>query len=316
MKSSRDDDWTPVRRLNLNLLYPLDAILNARTLTEAGRRVHLSQSAMSHALRRLREYFGDDIVAHLGGDQFLTPLGSALRPEVRRLMREIEGTFNYIVDFDPSTSEAAIGIAATSAVEQLLLGPLMQALAVEAPGISLDLVPINLALPLAAMERGADMLVLPAHAASERLISRPLLDDAIACLVSRTHPMFGTASAISEMDYLAARHIVAREDELGVVMPAGGNVQGLLGKRKIVARASAEAAIPHVVARSDLVATGSRRLFAYYAANLPVRVLPLAAATQTIPVVLQWAAHRRHDPALAWLARRLELAAEATVLAG
>ncbi|WP_447406308.1 helix-turn-helix domain-containing protein, partial [Clostridium perfringens] len=64
----------PVHRLNLNLLYPLDAILHAPTLTEAGRRVRLSQSAMSHALRRLREHFGDDIVTHAGGDQQLTPL--------------------------------------------------------------------------------------------------------------------------------------------------------------------------------------------------------------------------------------------------
>ncbi|MDC9031774.1 LysR family transcriptional regulator, partial [Pseudomonas aeruginosa] len=51
-----------MHRLNLNLLYPLHAILHAATLTEAGRRVRLSQSAMSHALRRLREHYRDDLV--------------------------------------------------------------------------------------------------------------------------------------------------------------------------------------------------------------------------------------------------------------
>jgi DNA-binding transcriptional LysR family regulator len=84
----------PVHRLNFNLLYPLDAILHAPTLTEAGRRVRLSQSAMSHALGRLRVHLGDDLVVRVGGDQQLTPLGMALRAEVRRVLRDVDGTLD------------------------------------------------------------------------------------------------------------------------------------------------------------------------------------------------------------------------------
>ncbi|MGH1559676.1 helix-turn-helix domain-containing protein [Caulobacter segnis] len=57
----------------MNLLYPLDAILRARSLTEAGREVRLSQPAMSHALRRLREHFADDLVVHLGSSNSSRP---------------------------------------------------------------------------------------------------------------------------------------------------------------------------------------------------------------------------------------------------
>ncbi len=78
-----------VQRLNLNLLYPLDAILHAPTLTEAGRRVSLGQSTMSHALRKLRAHFGDNLVLMTGGEWQLTALGLTLRDDVRRVLREV-----------------------------------------------------------------------------------------------------------------------------------------------------------------------------------------------------------------------------------
>jgi DNA-binding transcriptional LysR family regulator len=116
------------------MLYPLDAILHASTLTEAGRRVRLSQSAMSHALRRLREHFGDDLVTHAGGEQHLTALGLALRGEVRRVLLDVDGTFNFALSFDPLTSTDTITVAATESFEQMVLGPVLRNLSAAAPG--------------------------------------------------------------------------------------------------------------------------------------------------------------------------------------
>jgi DNA-binding transcriptional LysR family regulator len=124
----------PVHRLNLNMLYPLDAILHASTLTEAGRRVRLSQSAMSHALRRLREHFGDDLVTHAGGEQHLTALGLALRGEVRRVLLDVDGTFNFALSFDPLTSTDTITVAATESFEQMVR-PVLRNLSAAAPGV-------------------------------------------------------------------------------------------------------------------------------------------------------------------------------------
>jgi LysR family transcriptional regulator, nod-box dependent transcriptional activator len=47
-------------KLDLNLLVALDALLTERNITRAAERLHLSQSAMSNALSRLREYFEDE----------------------------------------------------------------------------------------------------------------------------------------------------------------------------------------------------------------------------------------------------------------
>ena len=55
-----------LKQLDLNLLIALDALLTERSITEAGRRVYLTQSAMSGALSRLREYFGDELLTQVG----------------------------------------------------------------------------------------------------------------------------------------------------------------------------------------------------------------------------------------------------------
>lgn len=79
---------TPGRCLNLNLLYSLDAILQAPTLTDAGRMISLTQSAMSMALRRLRDQFGDDLVVYGTGPKRLTAPCESLRPLTSRVLRE------------------------------------------------------------------------------------------------------------------------------------------------------------------------------------------------------------------------------------
>ncbi|AKF09571.1 Transcriptional regulator, LysR family protein [Sandaracinus amylolyticus] len=78
--------------LDLNLLVALDALLRERSVTSAGRRIGLSQPAMSHALSRLRELLGDPILAREGRVMRHTALAERLAPQVRRLLGEIEAT--------------------------------------------------------------------------------------------------------------------------------------------------------------------------------------------------------------------------------
>ncbi|WP_211101373.1 LysR family transcriptional regulator [Niveispirillum sp. SYP-B3756] len=300
---STDDAF--VRRLNLNLLYPLDAILHAPTLTEAGRRVHLSQSAMSHALKKLRDHFGDDLVTHAGGDQFLTPLGMALRGEVRRVMREVEGTFNYALDFDPLTSQDSITIATSEGVEQMLLGPVLRHLSRDAPNMCINLMPLDMAMPQQALEHGADLLLLPASTAVDRLETRPILSDHASCMVWSEHPDLLDQFEISEAHYRAARHI-AVQGEAPPFQPLDAKGADLLKSRRICVRASSQATLPMLVVGSNLVATGSSWLFQSYASMMPLKVIPVPFASQWTSIVAQWGSHRRRDPMLAWFIKCLE----------
>src|SRR5687767_10882054 len=72
-----------LQSFDLNLLVALDALLSERSVTNAGRRVHLSQSAMSGVLARLRRAFNDDLLVPGRGGMTLTPLAEALVEPVR-----------------------------------------------------------------------------------------------------------------------------------------------------------------------------------------------------------------------------------------
>ena len=78
------------RNLDLNLLVALDALLLERNITLAGKRVNLSQSAMSSALSRLREYFGDELLAQVGRRMVCTPLGESLAEPVGSIIEAVK----------------------------------------------------------------------------------------------------------------------------------------------------------------------------------------------------------------------------------
>src|SRR5450432_1600933 len=78
-----------VRGVDLNLLGALDALLAERSVTRAAARVGITQSAMSHALARLRAILGDEILVRSGGTMIPTVRGEALAPPVSRALAEI-----------------------------------------------------------------------------------------------------------------------------------------------------------------------------------------------------------------------------------
>jgi DNA-binding transcriptional LysR family regulator len=288
----------PVHRLNLNLLYPLDAILRAPTLTEAGRRVRLSQSAMSHALRRLRDHFGDDLVTYAGGGQHPTPLGLALRAEVRRVLREVEGALNLSLMFDPLTTTQTITIATSETIEQMLLGPVLRALSTLAPGLTVDLIPIDVNAPQHSLDQGADLVLLTEEAAIPGMESLPILTDQAACMIWNEHPDLKDVDDISEAQYRAARHIVAR-GEMTATFPLESLGADMLRARHICVRTTSQATLPTIVIGSDLVATGSSWLFQNYASIMPLKVITAPFPRKANVIVAQWPRYR-HDPMVAW----------------
>ena len=71
------------RRLDLNLIVYLDALLAERSVSRAAERVHISQSAMSDALARLRDYFQDKLFVQVGRSMVPTPLAQSMAQPVR-----------------------------------------------------------------------------------------------------------------------------------------------------------------------------------------------------------------------------------------
>ncbi|WP_146080701.1 LysR family transcriptional regulator [Pseudoclavibacter sp. RFBB5] len=71
-----------LRRLDLNLLVALDALLTEQSVTAAGKRLMVGQPAMSGSLARLRQHFDDPLLVRSGHSSRCTPLGERLREQV------------------------------------------------------------------------------------------------------------------------------------------------------------------------------------------------------------------------------------------
>ncbi len=93
-------------QFNLNLLIALDALLAEKNVTRAGARVHLSQSAMSGALNRLREFFNDELLVQVGRKMILTPLAEDLAGPVRDILLQVRATISTRPNFDPQNPRA------------------------------------------------------------------------------------------------------------------------------------------------------------------------------------------------------------------
>ena len=79
-----------LRRIDLNLLVILDALLNEQHVTRAAERLHLSQPAVSHALARLRDLFDDPLLVRAGASLVPTPRALELTAPLAEALAQVK----------------------------------------------------------------------------------------------------------------------------------------------------------------------------------------------------------------------------------
>src|SRR3954447_9715675 len=118
--------------LDLNLLRVLDVMLEERSVTRTGSRLGLSQSAVSHALTRLRYMLNDDLFLRGSAGMQPTPRAMEMGPQVHAALNQLQAALST-PDFDPRTSERRFAVAAGVYACGVLAAPLVSRLAEEAP---------------------------------------------------------------------------------------------------------------------------------------------------------------------------------------
>src|SRR5580658_4117480 len=113
-------------KLDLNLLVALRAILRERNVTKAGQSVHITQSAMSGILGRLRDFFDDPLIVPVGRKMELTPLAQSLLDPVSDLLLRIDATITARPEFVPATTRRHFSLVASDYVISVLLIDLIQ----------------------------------------------------------------------------------------------------------------------------------------------------------------------------------------------
>jgi DNA-binding transcriptional LysR family regulator len=177
-----------IGRMDLNLLKVFDAVYEDRNLVLAGKRLNLTQSAVSHALTRLRELVGDDLFVRTGKGMVPTGRATAMAPSLRDSLRRIEATLG-VEPFSPGESRRRFVIAANDHLTAVLVAPLSCELQRVAPGVDLVIRP-STRLDLAEqIDVGRiDLAIGTFSQVPPRLNARTLMSQGEAILMRRGHP--------------------------------------------------------------------------------------------------------------------------------
>jgi LysR family transcriptional regulator, nod-box dependent transcriptional activator len=163
--SRRDltDVSSVLRRADLNLVPALAALLDERHVTRAAETLGIGQPAMSAALARLRRLFGDPLLVRNGRVLELTPMAQALVEPVHDILAGLDHLLTITPAFDPTVDSRSFTIAASDYVTLVLLRPLLDRLHDEAPGVAVNVVPVNLSTSVAVERAQVDLAIIPSQ---------------------------------------------------------------------------------------------------------------------------------------------------------
>jgi LysR family nod box-dependent transcriptional activator len=292
--------------LDLNLLMVLDALFVEKNVTRAGQRIHLSQSATSGALSRLREYFHDDLLVPVGRRMVLTPLAEQLSQPVRDLLHQTEAVIRRTPVFSPESSERKFRIVMSDYIAIVLMTRALPQIQRNAPGITLQIMPLR----TGALEQSdVDLAILPDQILEKDHPFEVLFQDEFVCIACAKNKLIG--KSLSLRDYLSLRHVAVRFGEQQEVPSLEEQFLGSLGqKRRIEVVTTGFTLLPHLIVGTTRIATIQRRLAEFYARQMPLKIVRLPKPLPRLQESMQWHAFRNADPGLLWLRRTLKGFAE------
>ena len=116
---------------------------------------------MSAALARLRRLFGDPLLVRNGRVFELTPMGQALVEPVHDILAGLDNLLTITPAFDPKVDNRSFTIGASDYITLVLLRPLLEQLHHEAPGVAVNVVPVNLSTSVAVQRAQIDLAIVP-----------------------------------------------------------------------------------------------------------------------------------------------------------
>jgi len=282
---------------DLNLLVTLDVLLAEGNVTRAARRLHLSASAMSRALARLRETTGDPLLVRAGRALVPTPRALELRDKVGQLVQEAEAVLRPAQGPDLRQLVRTFTLRTSEGFAENFAPGLIARIAAQAPGVRLRFVQ-KLDKDSALLREGAIDLEtgVVAKSVGPEVRAQALFRDRFVGVVRAGHGL--CRGTITPARYAAARHIgISRQGlEMGPIDEA---VQALGLARDIATIVGGFSTAVALARASDLVASVPERHTGSLRAGMFTFVLPVP--TPEFTVSLLWHPRFQADPAHRWL---------------
>lgn len=290
---------TDLSRTDLNLLVLFQAVLEQGHVGRAAEKLHVSPSAVSHGLRRLRRLLNDPLFLRTPRGVVPTERAMSLAEPVANLLEQVKSVISSAEPFQPGVSTRRFTVGAPDGVSAVFLPPLLETLSKCAPGIDIG---IRELLPsagvrssgavweraLAELEaRAMDIAVLPVDELPARFAAQTLYDEDFVIAMRAGHPFLGEATL---SNYCQMRHLVVSQ-----TADAFGFVDEALEREGRTRRISVT--VPNfmmalaMISETDLVAALPRQLVSQHAGRYGVAatesplLLPRFRIRQVVPKV-------------------------------
>lgn len=266
MSIDHDGGFAPLAQLDLNLLVAFEALAAELSVTRAALRLGVTQSAMSHTLRRLRAALGDELLVRTKGGMALTPRGESLVLPIRTGLSSLQRALVDPVEFDPASSSQAFRLTGPDLFELLFMPALFARVGEVARGVSLAMASVPSGELAVQLETGELDLAITTRMldgsqprAEPGLMRRALLRDEWRCFLRADHPALNKRGKLSRRRFLAAPQ---------VLVSASGRGRGIVDvvldqlglSRRIALRVSSFYSAPVAVAGSELILTAPASL--------------------------------------------------------
>jgi DNA-binding transcriptional LysR family regulator len=293
-----------LRNVDLNLLHALHALLEERHVTRAAKRCFLSQSAMSRALERLREMFGDVLLVRSGRSYERTVRGEGVLRELESLMPRLEAMVRG-EQFDPARSHVRFRVAMTDHAAMVLMPPLVQRVRRAGADVNVHASAWNDRVH-EDITAGRIDTALSAEAAPPTLESEVLYEEDFVCLIGRAQ---GTRTRrFTLKQYLNLPHAIVETWE-GQQTPVDRPLADLGLKRHAVLRIPFFVPTILSIARTDLVITVPRRLAKIMAPIADVWIVDPPREIRGLSYFMAWHPRLTAEPAHTWFREQIRAAA-------
>lgn len=284
--------------VDLNLFLTLSILVEEASVTRAAARLHVTPSAVSHSLGRLRELCDDPLLVRLGRGLTPTDRAKQIAERARAALDALALSLAPTGPFDAARSSRRFTVALSDYGGFVLLPRVAHALDQRAPGIDLVVVPLTERSVDDLSEGELDLCIGAQDARGAAIRSRVLFRDRFVCLVRRGHPAAGQKLSLEA--FLALRHLRVAPHQA-----APGYVDEVLARRglsrRVVMRVPHFLVAPQVVAESDLVSTLAERVAVHFERTLPVRRAFPPSIVGAFSLSMAWHERAEHDAGHAFL---------------
>ena len=289
-------------RFDLNLLVAFDILVEERNVTRAAKRLNLTQSAMSAALRRLREAFSDDILVQHGKKMIPTGAALSLAPEISALVADLRGLIARGLAFNAADSQRLFRIVASDYVTTVLIGPMLTRMQAIAPNVRFEITLPRNDISERLEDGDIDLIVSPERFLEGRHPKELLFEEKHVVVGWSGNPLI--ANGLTEEVYDQAGHVTVSVSRDGTFID--NHLRDMGDRRRIEIVCAAFSQVAWMLPGTTRLALMHERLAKVMAKALPLRVMEPPTPLPVMQEMMQYHQARAADPGLNWL--RTELA--------